>query len=118
MDLDTDELIALARSDPQAFEQRRLQLIEEIISAAPEAHRARLRGLQFRIDLERQRSATSLGACIRLNTMMWDSFVLLRESVTRLVNHGVEASVPAPARDQKATVIPFSSAMQKAPPES
>ncbi len=113
MKLDPDELIALARTDPRAFEQRRLQLIEEVISAAPETQRARLRGLQFRIDLERQRAVTALGACVKLNTMMWDSFVVLRDGLSQLANQGLARPKANGARS--ARVIPFVTSPPKPP---
>ncbi len=84
-DFDFDDWAALARSDPDAFESRRREAIQSIIDGAPVEQQARLRGLQFRIDLERSRSTTALSACIRLNRLMWDQFALLRESLDELL---------------------------------
>jgi Protein of unknown function (DUF3135) len=105
MMLDPDEWRSLAQTDPQEFERRRLQAIDAVIEAAPESQRARLRGLQFRIDLERRRAVTTLGACIKLNTMMWDSFVALRESLAQLTNEGALRVAGKPGGLTK--VIPF-----------
>ena len=105
MTLDADELRLLAQNDPQEFERYRRQLIEQVICAAPEAQQARLRGLQFRIDLERQRAVTALGACIRLNTMMWDSFVMLRESLSQFADQ--RQSLPPRKPSELAKVISF-----------
>ncbi len=68
---DFDEWMALAQSDPAAFEERRRRLIEQAIARAPEAMRQRLRALQWRIDMERDRASNPLSACIRLCNMMW-----------------------------------------------
>jgi hypothetical protein len=53
---------ALAREDGDAFEHRRQQLIGDMLSAAPERVQRRLCGLQFPIDLERERAGTPLYA--------------------------------------------------------
>ena len=65
---DSEEWMALARSDPEQFEKRRTQAIDEVINSAPAHIQRRLRGLQWRIDLERSRAGTPLGACVRLCT--------------------------------------------------
>ena len=69
---DFDNWAQLAKDDPQAFEAKRLSVIEDLIDQAPPALRQRLRGLQWRIDMERERCKTPLQACIRISNMMWD----------------------------------------------
>lgn len=69
---DFDSLAELAQSDPQAFEAKRQAMIGKLIEAAPEDLRQRLRGFQWRIDMERQRCDNPLQACIRISNMMWD----------------------------------------------
>jgi hypothetical protein len=73
--IDFDEWMVLARSDPDEFERRRRILIEKTISRASARSQPRLRCLQWRIDMERQRARTPLAACLRLSSMMWDSVV-------------------------------------------
>jgi len=68
-----DEWRDLAKKDPQAFEQKRQSFIDSIISEAPSKHRGRLEGLQWRIDIERQRSPNPMSACVRISSMMLDS---------------------------------------------
>lgn len=68
-----DDWAALARTDPEAFERRRREVIESFIESTPEAHREQLRRLQWRIDTERNRAPTPLAACIRISAMMWES---------------------------------------------
>lgn len=103
-DFNFEEWAALAREDGEAFERRRQQLIEGMLAAAPERMQRRLRGLQFQIDLERERAGTPLGAAVRLNSMMWSSFADLRDALS-----GVSESVPQELRDPKpgAQLIPF-----------
>jgi hypothetical protein len=70
---DFDRWAELAKADPQVFEAWRLALIEETIAGAPADCRQRMRGLQFRIDLERRRARTPLKACMRISSLMWQS---------------------------------------------
>jgi hypothetical protein len=69
--IDFDAWSAMARTDPQTFEQMRLAAIQAAIDAAPEANRERLRRLQWRIDQERRLARTPLAACVRISRMMW-----------------------------------------------
>jgi hypothetical protein len=93
MEYDWAHWSSLAARDPEAFERERRATLDAFIAGAPPEHQARLKGLQFRIDLERQRSATPLGASIRLNRLMWDSFTELRSALAKLR----EASPARPA---------------------
>ena len=67
-----DEWANLAQDDPGAFEAKRQEMIDKLIEDAPEYLRQRLRSFQWRIDMERNRSANPLQACIRISNMMWD----------------------------------------------
>jgi len=72
---DFDEWSLLAKTDPSAFEARRLALIEDYLGQFPLPEQRRLRGLQFRIDMERRRAHTPMAACLKLSAMMWDSLL-------------------------------------------
>lgn len=110
---DFDEWSALARSDPAAFEQRRLELIEEFLRDLPAHDQRRLRGLQFRIDMERRRARTPMAACLRLSAMMWDSLLGsrgLKNALDSLLNAAVSPiPQPAPALPsvRTARILPF-----------
>lgn len=65
-----DELQALARLDPEAFENWRTREIERIIQATPPHLRRRLQGMQFQIDAQRQLHPNPLGACVKISAMM------------------------------------------------
>ena len=73
--LDFDEAVELARTDPEAFEQYRRDIISLLINRAPERNRHQLRCLQWRIDQERKRASNPIDACLKLYRMMWDSLV-------------------------------------------
>jgi len=72
---DFDEWSKLAKDDPFAFETRRLALIEAYLRQFPQSGQRRLRGLQFRIDMERRRARTPMGACLKISSMMWESLL-------------------------------------------
>lgn len=114
MSFDWTTWVTLARDNPAEFERRRLQEIEAVIAQARPEHQQRLRGLQFRIDAERQRSSSPMGACVRINRMMWDSFGELRQSLQDL--QGELEGTPRPRRKiasvarVPAQVLPFRSA--------
>ncbi|MGB5277525.1 MAG: DUF3135 domain-containing protein [Gammaproteobacteria bacterium] len=87
--LDFDVAMELARTDPEAFEQYRQNVIEALIARSAERNRQQLRCLQWRIDKERERAATPFAACIKLYRMMWESFAGKRGLIDSLhhANH-------------------------------
>lgn len=101
-EFDFDEWARLAREDATSFEHRRQALIERTLEAAPVNIQQRLRGLQFRIDMERERAGTALGAAVRLNSMMWASVMDLREACSgKATGQATQADRPS------ATLIRF-----------
>ena len=79
---DHETLSLLARENPEAFENLRQQLVDELIGRAPDLLKRRLLGLQFRIDVVRRRSKNPLGATVKIYHMMWDSFLNLHNELT------------------------------------
>ncbi|MEJ2179576.1 MAG: DUF3135 domain-containing protein [Gammaproteobacteria bacterium] len=59
-----DEWLDLSKRDPETFESRRLESIEEFISSVPEDKQHRLRCLQWKIDRVREKMPTPLAACV------------------------------------------------------
>jgi len=112
---DFDTWSSLAKDDPASFEALRKAAIEEAIRNAPQERQQYLRALQWRIDQERHRAKTPLGACIRISRMMWervmgtggllDHLQLLQEGVSRPVYGSSEPDTAATA----GKVVPFSS---------
>lgn len=76
-----DQLVELARRDPRRLEALRYDQVRKLIAAAPARQRARLEGLQFRIDAERRRADSPQRACERLSQMMLASFETLRQAL-------------------------------------
>ena len=83
---DFDAWAALAKADPEAFERKRKEAIEACIADAPVEYQPRLRGLQFRVDMERSRASNPLSATIRISNMMWAAFSDLRDALDQAVN--------------------------------
>ena len=96
---DHDALCQLARSDPQSFELLRLALIERCIDDASEPIQLSLRQLQFRIDGIRRRSRTPLGAVVKINALLWDSFLGMNDKLQAL-----RTSKRAPGRQRSPSV--------------
>jgi len=86
---DFDTWADLAKRDPAAFEEARRLVVERLIAACRDQER--LRRLQWRIDAERHRAKTPLKACLRLSSMMWETFADLRGALNRLTDSPVKA---------------------------
>ena len=67
---DFDQLVHLARHQPDELERLRQHLCQQIIASAPPPARKKLEGLQFKIDAQRRISSTPIGACIHISRMM------------------------------------------------
>lgn len=110
---DFDEWASLAKANPHAFEERRQALIDNFLGQFPDPERRRLRGLQFRIDMERRRARTPMAACIRLSSMMWDSLLGhggLVNAIDRFLNYRPHHPVSTGARaasPRSATILAF-----------
>lgn len=125
---DFDHWAALARDDPDRFEELRRARVDELIEQSAPQHRQRLRGIQFRIDMERRRSASPMGACVRIQSLMWDSVLGPDGFYERLLAFGGRPRTARNARITRASpdktraasppaaVIPFP-ARRKQPPE-
>jgi len=103
-DFDLDEWQRLAVEDPLEFERRREAAIRAVIEQAPPEHQARLLRLQSRIDLERRRAKTPLGATVRLQSMMWERFAALRAALLTLTGEQLPSEEPA---QRSAQVLQF-----------
>jgi len=85
--IDFDQFSKLAKSDPEAFEAKRAEVIEQMILRMPAHKQHRMRCLQWKIDQVRKQAGNPMAACIKLSEMMWDSLVGpggLREVLERI----------------------------------
>jgi hypothetical protein len=104
--LEFDEAAELAKKDPEAFEEYRLNAIEALITSAPESNQQKLRRLQWRIEQERKRAPNPIAVCVKLQQMMWDSFAGdngLIDALKALRNPGRRVSRPL----QSAEILAF-----------
>lgn len=102
---DFDEWKDLAASDPQAFESRRREIIERRIRRAPEQLQRRLRGLQWKIDIVRQRYKDPRVSSAKLFEMMWEQVYGRDGFLQALTKPAAPAATQATG---KAEVIPLS----------
>src|SRR5690554_3135036 len=109
MDFDFDKWAKLAQEDPAEFERQREAALRATIAAAPPEHRQRLEGLQFRLNVERSRSGSALGSCIRLNSLMWAGFYRLRKQLNAAASDLQQSA----AVRGSAEIIPFESARSR-----
>ncbi len=103
-----DQLREMAQNNPEGLEQLRRELVDQFIQGAPEAYRRKLRGLQFRVDMERRRAKTPMAACIAISGMMHDSFDRLRQALNEAA--GNATSTVGGSRHESSTeaqVLPF-----------
>jgi hypothetical protein len=108
MEFDPQEWESLARSDPEEFNRRRQAAIAAVIARAPQPLQDRLRGLQFRVDLELRRARTPLAGALRLHGMMWDRFEMLRATLNGQGADGcVTGDAVVPAAGGLGNVLPF-----------
>ena len=102
-----DNLFAWAESDPDLLDEWFDQQVNDLIAGAPEKHRRKLRGLQFKIDMERKKAKTPMAACITISRLMYDSFYELHSTL----QHGGPISHQKPARN--ASVVDLRSRQPK-----
>ena len=91
---DFDKWKQLAKQDPDEFDRQRRIVIENAINSAPASMHKRLRGLQWRIDMEIERSENPIDSCARISRMMIEKVYSsggLLESLNRLTENQTEA---------------------------
>lgn len=105
---DFEVLREMAEKDPEGLERLRVELCDQLIQEAPEAYRRKLRGLQFRVDMERRRARNPMAACIAISAMMHDSFDQLRQALTEAAGNAT-TQVGGSRRNEltEAQVLPF-----------
>ncbi|MGV2844263.1 DUF3135 domain-containing protein [Aeromonas hydrophila] len=81
---DFDTLKRLAVAEPERLDELLQQQIEGLIDRVSPQQQMRLRGLQFRIDCQRQLAKNNLDSCIRIASMMHDSFYSMRCEMVHL----------------------------------
>lgn len=107
---DFDKLKEMAENNPEQLEKLRVEMCDRLIQEAPEKYRRKLRGLQFRIDMERRKAKSPMAACIAISGMMHDSFDQLRQALndaTGIATPGYEAPEARQEAQEAGKVLPF-----------
>jgi len=104
-----DEMLALAKTDPDTFEAKREAYIESFLTSIPKDKQGRLRGLQWQIDQKRQLARTPMASCIAISNLMWNSLQLLGQQQRELAAGETPPFVNIQPASAKTTIIPFPS---------
>lgn len=70
-----NHLITWAEKEPELLQQWFEQEVENLISSAPITHQDKLRGLQFKIEMEKRRAKNPMASCIAISKLMYESFM-------------------------------------------
>ncbi|HIF51831.1 MAG TPA: DUF3135 domain-containing protein [Thiotrichaceae bacterium] len=70
-DFDFDEWVKLAKEDPDAFESKRKQAIQEILDDTSPEIKRRMEGIQWQIDQICSTSSNPMSSCLKISQMMW-----------------------------------------------
>lgn len=95
----------LAKNHPKLLEDLRQDMINELIDSAPLDKQRRLRGLQFKIDMEIRKSKTPVASCMQLSKMMMESFSELSDAL-----HAIKEPSKETETENNAEVATFSKA--------
>ena len=109
-DFNFDEWLQLAKSDPEAFEKRRQQAIDALIATASGEQQHRLRGLQWRIDMERRKYKNPLVRCQKVFSMMWASVYSDNGLLQALQGRTAAQANKADGRTERASILEFQQA--------
>ena len=78
-EIDFDDWVNLALSDPDAFEALRESKISAYLEKVSDSRKQRMRCLQWKIDKIREKNKDSaLAACYTISELMWETFDHLR----------------------------------------
>lgn len=110
-DFDFDYWCRLAKENPDVFETTRKQELDKYISKLGDTStQERMKKLQWRIEMERQRSKNPMDSAIRIYDMMWETvgknFELIQELADEFRPQGETAKTKTAERSQ-AKVLPF-----------
>ncbi len=92
---DFDEWANLAKEDPDAFENKRQQMIQDVLDKSSPKIRRRMEGLQWQIDQVRATSTNPMASCLKISQMMWDKTI----GEDGLVDHLKQLTDPSQIRD-------------------
>jgi hypothetical protein len=103
---DFDEWNTLYKKDPEAFEKKRLECLNQCIMDAPLKYQKRLNGLMFHVNAIRQLEKNPMQTCIKMSSMMMQSLNDMRDFLNELhaLMDGKKQPGPPPI---SAEILPF-----------
>lgn len=84
MDFKFEEWAELHRTNPEAFEIRRIEALRNCIDSADPAHKKALEHTLFKIEMTRRKSQGPLQAAVESSKLMWEAFAQLKYNVETL----------------------------------
>ncbi len=77
-----DELIELSKKDPEEFDRVTRRMIDNTISSMPKRRQAMLKGVQWRIDVEKMKfKGSQLDFASNVFGIMWDQFSKMNDGL-------------------------------------
>ena len=111
-EFDFDEWVALARRDPEAFDRRRDQVVNETCERLRVGSGAAISQICWRIDIERQRCTTPMQLCLKLSSLMWDRYFDMNDGLNDLLQHMGQNTSHAMLKQRSAKLLAFPSNQQ------
>jgi len=96
-----DDWAALARRDPEAFNLRRDQVVNEACERLGDRSATAISGICWRIDVERQRCSTPMQLCLKLTSLMWDRFYDLNDELNYWVREVKPDNPPTVLKERR-----------------
>jgi len=114
-EFDFDEWVKLAKADPDAFEYKRQEMIQDVIDKSSPKIKRRMQGLQWQIDQVRATSPNPMASCLKISQMMWDTTI----GKNGLVDHMQQLTEPSHIQEisnqtrQSATIMDLKDRLNK-----
>lgn len=102
-----DKCIKLAQDNPEALEDYRKALVKQLINHADPGIQQRLKGIQFKIDMERRKAHTAMDSCLKLHCLMIEFFQEKFVPKVHSCNSIYELSSIESSDSHTAKIIPF-----------
>lgn len=87
-----DEWKTLYETNPEEYERRRTETVRAVIDSAPAELQLSLLQLQWKLD-GIHKTNTPIGGLLKMQGMMWDSFLKMNDSLQTLAGHADDLRV-------------------------
>lgn len=95
-----DELIRLAKEDPEELNRIQKKFSEDIINNASEEQKPRLKGIVFQLDMIKQKSkGNHIKSTIAISKLMWTSFYKMNDELKLFKEESKKLSLIKDKRD-------------------